>query len=452
MKKLPMCQKGKQSRMARSSGGSRSRSKSRAAHKEGGRQRQRRPLDAVRRVSGPVSVHAFDVPTLGGGAPNRLYVFGDTHFSYDHQCEACTPEHACTGIVEALRAQAVHARETGTTLDVFLEMPYVAPRGPLRASVVGRLDRAMRADAAPGKAVLKLLGANPGYIGIFSLLYRAFARDLYPEEAGGDARRRGGQDGPGAVRFHHSDARFEPNVQRVMHLAPARFHEGVSTPEHLRQLLHAVLFGKDWPRDLGALYGARAAARMLQRDTLSGPKRATLKVAKQYARLEEGSPDVARAVRAHLEERAEAVVSLFRDVVGLARGVAAIHALSAKTQEGDDYSAGLVLDLHRLFLGGFYVTAFRTAVMLAMEPLPMDAYLVCRMLRFLTQRADTAGGTTVVYVGDAHAEQYVRLLTHHMGLKAVVCKKAARRAGTSSADRCVAMSACGDAGRSGTSP
>ena len=71
----------------------------------------------------------------------------------------------------------------------------------------------------------------------------------------------------------------------------------------------------------------------------------------------------------------------------------------------------------------FYRASYKLVMQLAVHLVLMDAYLVCRLLRFCT-RPEAAGGESIVYVGNAHAEYYVSFFQDYMGLTPVVCQPA----------------------------
>ena len=339
----------------------------------------------VRHVSGPVSVHAFRIPR-GELQHHDLLVFGDEHFSYDNQCQPCDRLEGCVQIAALIRELKAGALESRTTLDVYLEMPYVAPRGKRRSHVIAFLDGQMRDPSSRRR--------GEGYAGIFTKLYREFRGDLY--EDAGRAKNP-------TVRFHYCDARSEPNVETFAVASPERvpwFHEHVNTADRMRELMRAFLFGASFANDMRALFGADAAVEPSLSEGVH-------KVAKQFRSLRPGQTK--DALRAFLETRIEELIVTLSDDVGFG-SIAAPARFFAKP-DGDEWA-----DRLRSARCQLYQNAFAVAMLLGVRVLIMDAYLLCRLVRFSTERAETAGGRSVVYVGDDHARMYARFLTEQMKL------------------------------------
>ena len=410
-----------------------------------------------RRISGPVSVHAFDLPTAGGGAPNRLYVFGDEHFSYDHQCAACDPP-GCASIAAFIERLVDAARAGGVkSLDVYMEIPYVGR--PNRTQAVRHWDDRLRANAAPGRKlkdlVKRMVGESPHYIGIFSVLYRKFHSELYPAE-GRHARPAAGAP---PVRFHYCDARAEPNVQAMFRGEGDRaaglwlLATRAGTPEGLRDLLHAFLFSRDFPADaaraIGADSSSPAADALRTRIVPAALSGTTHKVAKQFLSL---PPGPARdAAERYLKERVEHVVGILRDAgLEVASGLLRRRLQAAAGSGANPMDAPLADFLGTLRNSTLLALAetVGVAMYLAVQLVIMDAYLLCRMLRFSTQ----PGGVSVVYAGDSHSMYYVDFLRRYAGLLPAVCRPRvragmARSKAEPTHERCVQLDACKNASK-----
>ena len=82
------------------------------------------PLKLPARISGPASVHTFDVPArMLGAAGVRVILFGDEHFKFDNLCAPCNASNDCADIVTFLTAAVETVRSSaGDTLDVFMEL------------------------------------------------------------------------------------------------------------------------------------------------------------------------------------------------------------------------------------------------------------------------------------------------------------------------------------------
>lgn len=432
---------------------------------------QSAPLPRV--ISGPVSVYAFELPAT----KHRVVLFGDWHFSYEHLCKPCVREQGCATVTRFIREAAAHARARGTSLDVYLELPYVVRDGPRRTRVIEALEGFMARDMGPrargktpsallNKLLHRIAGASSTYVGVFAQLYREFRADVYrdlDDGAGGRAKRgRGskaaqhdaGEGEGGAVRFHHADARYEPHVARLLNADVAWLRDHVRTIDRLRALLMAILFSRDFVGDVRRLLDAPTAAKVLDLDALStldaahgGAGRPVHKIAKQFLRLRDGP--VKTAARRWIEDRVDGLMRVLRDDVGFGAGSASRAA--ATTPASTDADAPWK-DTVQEVREAAQAATLPLVMSLGVWVLLMDAYLACRMLRFALQRPDAVGGMSVVYVGDAHAQFYLHLLRDYMGVAPMTCQPHAlaprRKAGQQEQDqpvRCVRLTAGVDA-------
>jgi hypothetical protein len=300
------------------------------------------------RLSGPVSAFVYDLPsgaragTSTSTEPHRVYLFGDEHFSYSNMCASpCAGDAACADIVQFIDGQVAAATESGRSIDVFMEFPYL--RGERRDSQLRAWDARFRAEASPAHAVKEMLGVRTRVYGIFSLLYRRYGTRFYNHPRVGEAgvSRRGASP---AVRFHYADARHEPNAAAMFKgfckpAAPAcdrawmvalprpcrgallAFLTHVPTADRMRELLRAFLFGTDFVADMGRLFGANFRVTRATLGPAPGPKgaagaagaagpRRTHRIAVQFHKL----PAAMRAqMRAFLERRIDELCALLRD-------------------------------------------------------------------------------------------------------------------------------------------
>ena len=68
-----------------------------------------------------------------------------------------------------------------------------------------------------------------------------------------------------------------------------------------------------------------------------------------------------------------------------------------------------------------YRSSYKLVMQLAVHLVLIDAYIVCRLMRFCT-RSEAAGGESIVYVGNDHAKYYVAFFQEYMRLVPVVCQ------------------------------
>lgn len=370
------------------------------------------------RISGPVSVYKFDLDDA-----KRIILFGDEHFSYDGLCSPCRRP-SCYDIAAYIRELANDA--SAKDLDVFLEMPYVTKRGnPDRERVLRFWDDLMKSDTGPRRGPVEsirtfLTGPSPAYVGVISALYDEFAKELYDDDAKKKAKKKGGP------RFHYADARQEPNVSRLFPVDAVMSRVGDSSA--VAKLLRAFIFAKDFGSEVSRALG-NDAAREVSREALSSE--GAHKIATQFLRLPDNA--LKESLKSYLSERIDDVERLMKLDVGLDSKQ---HVLHSPALDGgrEPWLSKLRRANRDLFLAKFSM-----ATRLAVRVLLMDAYLICRLARFAQQQR--AGGTTIVYVGDGHAQYYVDFLQRFLQLKPSLVHNAAsgdwikRR----SARRCVTL-------------
>lgn len=420
------------------------------------------PLPRV--ISGPVSVYAFELPATR----HRVVLFGDWHFSYEHLCKPCVREQGCATVTRFIREAAAHARAQGSSLDVYLELPYVERDGPRRRRVVQALEGFMARDMGPrargktpsallNKLLHRIAGASSTYVGVFAQLYREFRDDVYhdPGERRRPPAKRAGEGEGGAVRFHYGDARYEPHVALLLNADVAWLRDHVRSIDRLRALVMAILFSRDFVGDVRRVLGVATAAKVLDLHALStldaahgGAGRPVHKIAKQFLRLRDGP--VKAAARRWIEDRVDGLMRVLRDDVGF--GVAGEAATTTPAGRPDAGDAPWRETVQQVRAAAQRAT-LPIVMSLGVWVLLMDAYLACRMLRFALQRPDAVGGMSIVYVGDAHAQFYLGLLRDYMGVAPTTCQPhvlATRRRGGVPEDqqqpvRCVRMTAGVDA-------
>ena len=367
----------------------------------------------VNQVSGPVSLYAFDIVSSGGSS-SRIMVFGDMHFSNRNMCSPCVRADGCASVLDFIDERSAKAKARGTTLDVFLELPYVPPPAARtrRARAVNHAVVHLGAPPPGGVGVgmrrgdiitmLRKVGVGPAapsprYVGLLGDMMRRYKDRLYPTSPLQEHDQHQQHQ-----RFHYADIRSDPNIHALLPVAPEAAATG--TIDGLRQLMHAFLFSTDFVADVIACCGQ--GARVL-RDGLTtlaltadrgGGGTWVHRIAKQFHALP-GGP-VKDAVRAYLTMRVEEVLDIMRNDVGMGSR----PAVAARYYDW--------LDHVRSARAQCYAFGYKTAMHLGVWVVMMDAYLLCRMLRFLGP-----GSETIVYVGDAHAEFYARFFVEYMGLR-----------------------------------
>lgn len=368
-----------------------------------------RLLEGISRISGPASFFAFELP----GSKHGVYLFGDYHFSYANQCKECDRDASCKTIVDVIELARRDAASNGTTLDVYMEFPYVAAGGEMRQQLLARVDELFMRDgkAGEGKVMSRLFGKQPEYVGIFSLLYRRFAREFYGAKQAGQAQ-----------RFHYSDARYEVNVKRFLSPRSERwieqFHARVPDVKTFRRLLEAFVLGHTCPRsfqeEMSAIFGG--AIEPYEPSLTSkrpGGRRGLHKISKQVYKL---PPALRAKVEAFIGEKLDGICQALELELRYADGV---RYLTGKNDGYDDRDATLAYIRASRLVN--YTGLFTIFMELVTQTIMMDVYLLARMLHFASQ--DSARwGASIVYAGDFHVGVYADFMARYLKLKPLGCQ------------------------------
>jgi hypothetical protein len=316
------------------------------------------------KISGPVSMHTFHLPTHG----HEVIIFGDVHFSYDNLCPQPCQKPECETITAFFQRYVASAKDSGRSLDVYVELPYVHRSNPLKQRQVDGVEKAVSEN------VLDLSERNKKRkrkrmmsIGILGHLFRVFGKHLYDDNTKviGDAAN---------VRFHYADARYEQNMVRLI---PADVDRLVARLDgdgsRIVRVLAAMIFGSAFGPSLSLEDQAMVFPESLS--TWRGRK--VHKVAKQFMKLPQST--LKDRLKLYLEMRVHRVVPWVRQL--------------KKDSES-------------------LVVYIRSVI--------MDAYLLSRMLYYaLLKRA--VGGASIVYVGHAHAMEFVSFLKEYAHLPPELC-------------------------------
>jgi hypothetical protein len=362
----------------------------------------------VTHISGPISAHVYDVP-FGRSPPHRVYLFGDAHYSVRNQCSPCDRTRGCAHVTEFIRELVESARPPG--VDVYLELPHV-PRTDNR-SAVRSIRRRFFSQPRPKGLLHRLVQGSEEqkaqYVGVLGDMFARFGRRVYDHN---------GQQAD-VSRFHYADIRTEANVRTCF--PPRKPHtwlmQHVSTCDGVAKLMGAFLFGTDFVSDvrLACSGDGRTLVTLGPLSRLSPSSPLIHKIAKQFHKL----PAVLKErARAFLQPRIDELVNVLRDIGYDA--VAPKHNIDSWLQQ--------LSQAHMTFV----TQAVGLVVRFGFRVLLMDAYLLCRLLRYMA-----AGGTSVIYVGDAHAEVYSRFLMEHMSARLVRSRPAALAAVSNK--RCLAV-------------
>jgi len=322
------------------------------------------------KISGPVSMHTFNLPTHG----HEVIIFGDVHFSYDNLCPQPCQKPECETITAFFQRYVASAKDSGRSLDVYVELPYVHRSNPLKQRQVDGVEKAVSENVLDLSEILPRKKKRMMSIGILGHLFRVFGKHLYDDNTKviGDAVN---------VRFHYADARYEQNMARLIPADVDRLVARLGDDDGSRivRVLAAMIFGSAFGPSLSLEDQAMVFPESLS--TWRGRK--VHKVAKQFMKLPQGT--LKDRLRLYLEMRVNRVVPWARQL---------------KISHDNLESSELLVVYIRSVL--------------------MDAYLLSRMLHYaLLKRA--IGGASIVYVGHAHAMEIVSFLQEYAQLPPELC-------------------------------
>jgi hypothetical protein len=116
--------------------------------------------------------------------------------------------------------------------------------------------------------------------------------------------------------------------------------------------------------------------------------------------------------------------------------------ITTEYDDGDVSHGTIVINKARAELTRVYRDIFAHIYTWIIKVFIMDAYLLCRMMYYITVK-QASGSTTIVYAGDAHANYYVRCLRDVFGWSPKVCKTLEMLT-HEEVERCVTIEPCED--------
>ena len=146
----------------------------------------------------------------------------------------------------------------------------------------------------------------------------------------------------------------------------------------------------------------------------------------------------------YLHDRVQRIVMFMRDVSGYDEGARLVTGSAARQVQGVHAPAveleivqSIVRARAESFLGdvGFSLMYVACTVL-------MDAYLLCRMLYYMTRPNLPAGSCVMVYAGDAHIQYYLDFFVNYLSVTPTICSpNMAPGSNAPGAFRCVDVSA-----------
>ena len=380
-------------------------------------------LTLVKQLSGPASAHAFDVQMShpkGGAKRCTVFLFGDVHFSYDNTCPRCTVKGGCYDIVRFIESAQEHCAAKNVNLDVFLELPYVAKDRHGLDYIDAYFASNSSAAVRFRNSLAKFVGKAPKVIGMLSKLYTTFKDKIYMHRH----RRDGGENAN--VRFHYADTRFEDHANLITPpLSPSPtddkvvdwmfdFHARVESADKFCRILEAFTMSKSFAHDVRQLLGdeARIIDKSLSDVRVAGKVHRVHKVAKQFWNL----PDDLRPVaEKYIRARIDYVRRFMIDVLNYDFHARQVQGLALKGVTSTRHELDMARSLVWTGLVAYIGHLAYPGIMLVCCMIIMDAYMVCRMLRFMFDPASKDGSCLVMYTGDAHTSHYVDFLVNFLG-------------------------------------
>lgn len=417
-------------------------------------------LEGLDRISGPASAHVLRVEHKSSGQVTLVYLFGDAHFAYDNTCSRCSRARGCYDVVDFIRAAASAAEAAGTSMDVFLELPYVSKD----RAALQYIDPYWSRNSATGvrlrNRIAQMIGRKPKYIGMLSRLYTAFRDRMYHHS---------GDDQSQSVRFHYTDARFEDHAHLITPMLVGSptdpkvvrwmldFHRRVPTAERFCKVIEAFTMSRDFASDIRRLMGddARILPSKLSTVQVGQKKERVNKIAKQFWKLPPGLRAVAER---YIHERIAFVLEFLRDVLHYDHHARQINGLALGDVVTTHHEAVSAAGFLWASVSAYISDLAYYGIMLVCTMILMDAYLVCRMLRYLhqgfLQPPSSHSPCIMVYAGDSHITHYVDFLKRFLGadkalgytVTPVACSAPLTAVGdTSEVNRCAEVSAknCG---------
>jgi hypothetical protein len=355
-------------------------------------------MEDPRYVSGPVSMRKYKIKST------NVYLFGDVHFSSSNQCSnICLSTGSCKDIVQFIRDFSETSNAKGRSLDIFMEFPYVdASNIKFKNMIMGYLDKIMYHNKMN---ILKRIIPTGKRIGVFERIYQEFRNDMYGVVNDN-------------VRFHNCDARFEIHAFTLSVLDPVMFQELMPTTKALRELLEAIIFSDDFPRDVQRVMGATNAKRFLKSKKKLHPIAEKMKAVKDAG--------AKRALISYLNDRLDDIINVLDHDLGYNNG----PYIDSVLREADNsrnksrqtrvdtilhHNTEQVVAANNKVLKTFWSPMINLVMMVML----MDAYLLCSMVAQIYNGSDEADA--IVYVGEAHAVHYHTFIRDYLKINALHC-------------------------------
>ncbi len=380
-------------------------------------------LKHVKQLSGPASAHAFKVD-FDDGEKNikstSVYLFGDVHFSYNNACPRCTANGGCYDIVKFINKAEEHCASKNVNLDVFLELPYVAKD----RHGLDYIDTYFASNSSAAvkfrNTLSKFVGKPPKVIGMLSKLYSTFKDKIYSH----DKKQTLQDHGSAKQRFHYADTRFEHHANLITPPMSSShngekvvdwmmdFHARVNSADKFCRILETFTMSKNFANDLRQLMGDKTQVldKSLSNVNIAGKSYRVHKVAKQYLNL----PDDLRPVaEQYIRARIEYVRSFMIDVLNYDFHARQVQGLALDKVTSTRHELDMARSLIWTGLMAYISQLAYPGIMLVCCMIIMDAYMVCRMLRYMFESKD--GSCVIVYTGDAHTSHYVDFMVNYLG-------------------------------------
>jgi len=248
-------------------------------------------------------------------------------------------------------------------------------------------------------------------------LFERFGHDFY---ATNDVKRR---DSPTVQhRFHAVDVRWDPHVLRILMMPTSTysnerlsflwlvsFMHRVPTVKSFTSLIRCFLKSESFPSDLAEILGEERARNLVVPGALVDG--VCHPIAHQYLKL---SQEMRTIVASHVERRISEIEKTLRedvdyDTLALAFGEGTERHSLIRTSSDAAYEASLKDDIRRVKYTAM-ISSLEIVVRMWMPVLLMDAYAMCRVMRYVFREQREEGTVVLVVVGQVHADHMDRFL------------------------------------------
>jgi hypothetical protein len=302
------------------------------------------------------------------------------------------------------------------------------------------------------------MGRRPKVIGMLSKLYTTFKDRIYAHHTKG--HQEGKEDDTDSSktlhrqRFHYGDTRFERHAHLISPPMSSEdniiewmvdFHTRVATADKFCRILEAFITSKNFEQDMRKLMGDKTAIvdKALSNVTINGKTFRVHKVAKQYWRVPEELRPVADK---YVQDRIKYVRQFMLDVLNYDFHARQFQGLTLEKVVSTRHEVEMAHSLVSAGLMAYMGNLAYPGLMLVCCMIIMDAYMICRMLRYMYESND--GSCVIAYTGDAHTSHYADFMVNYLDghdkkvqVTPVMCRAMPNNQDSAEPQRCISTAA-----------